>query len=131
MPVEAPARSARLLFGGARFPRVPSVSPRSGEGHCHQRSAAAAPWGPPPADLRKTRPETNCPFWPRLAGEIARLRAKYFGALGVAQLEKRGVLGAQPRRKGQFMHTNADPCDGRCPISKTSLLRTSKHAVEG
>eukprot|EP00964_Phaeocystis_antarctica_P000465 scaffold244_cov44-Phaeocystis_antarctica.AAC.2 len=62
MPVEAPARSARLLFGGARFPRVACVSPMSGEGHCHQKRAAAAPWGPPPADLRKTRPETSFGF---------------------------------------------------------------------
>eukprot|EP00964_Phaeocystis_antarctica_P033692 scaffold19100_cov36-Phaeocystis_antarctica.AAC.3 len=40
MPVEALARSARLLFGGARFPRVPRVSPGPREGRYRQRRAA-------------------------------------------------------------------------------------------
>ena len=56
---EAHARSARLLYGGARFPRVACVPSGPGEGRCRQRRAAAAPWGPPPAELRKPRPETK------------------------------------------------------------------------
>eukprot|EP00964_Phaeocystis_antarctica_P000258 scaffold145_cov51-Phaeocystis_antarctica.AAC.1 len=102
MPVQAPARSARLLFGGARFPRVARVSPRSGEGHCHQRSAAAAPLGPPPADLRKTRPETSFAFeGPCALGEASvRRRAlptrslRDPGTEGRALLPKEGSGGA-------------------------------------
>eukprot|EP00964_Phaeocystis_antarctica_P091671 scaffold58841_cov41-Phaeocystis_antarctica.AAC.1 len=59
MPVEAPARWARLLFGGARFPRVARVSPRTGEGHCHQRRAAAAPQGPQLAQKVKFCPRAK------------------------------------------------------------------------
>ena len=72
-------------------------------------------------------------FWPWLAGEIARLRAKKIGDLGVAQLEKGAFW---ERSQGQFMNTNAHPCDGRCAtgidaLSQRPALRTSKHAVDG